>query len=70
MMFRAAKTADTVRSAQGFCAASACSENTGLILIMDAILASIFVLISICIRLFISNTVRSMTGFQPIDSPV
>ena len=70
MMFRAAKTADTVCSAQGFCVASACSENTGLILIMDAILASIFVLISICIRLFISNTVRSMTGFQPIDSPV
>lgn len=56
---------NTVRSAQTFCAHSACSANNSIMIIMDTILVSIFALISISIRLLVPHTVRNMTTCIP-----
>ncbi len=49
-------------SAQVSCAASVCSENNSIIIILDAILASIFALISLfSLRLLTLIPFRSMT---------
>ena len=60
------KTAmNTARDAQGSCAASACSENNSIMIIMDAVLASIFALISILsIRLLLAKAIRNLTNCQ------
>ena len=58
-MFCSTMNRNTVRSAQTVCASSACVENTA-IMIMDAITASIFALISICIRLLAPHAVRNL----------
>ena len=50
----------TARFAQVSCARSACSENTAIMMILDAISASIFALISICIRLLAPHAVRNL----------
>ena len=50
---------NTARFAQVSCAASACSENNAIIIILDAILASIFALISI--RLLPTQAARNLT---------
>ena len=56
----------TARFAQVSCARSACSENTTIMIILDAISASIFALISIpCIRLLPAQAARNLTIRQP-----
>ena len=56
---------NTARLAQDSCAASACSENNSIIIILDAVLASIFVLISILsVRLLGAKATRNMTICQ------
>ena len=60
-MYRAMMNANTARFAQVSCAASACSENNSIIIILDAVLASIFALISI--RLPLTES-RNLTSFQ------
>ena len=51
----------TARFAQVSCARFACSENTAIMMILDAISASIFALISI--RLPLTDS-RNLTSFQ------
>ena len=54
----------TARFAQVSCARSACSENTAIMMILDAISASIFALISLLsIRLPLAES-RNLTSFQ------
>ena len=53
----------TARFAQVSCARSACSENTAIMMILDAISASIFALISI--RLLPAQAARNLTICQP-----
>ena len=54
----------TARFAQVSCARFACSENTAIMMILDAISASIFALISLLsIRLPIAQS-RNLTSFQ------
>ena len=56
----------TSRFAQVSCARFACSENTAIMMILDAILASIFALISILsIRLLPAQDARNLTICQP-----
>ena len=63
-MYRAMMNANTARFAQVSCAASACSENNSIIIILDAVLASIFALISLLsIRLPLAES-RNLTSFQ------
>ena len=52
---------NTARFAQSSCARFACSENNSIIIILDAVLASIFALISI--RLPLAES-RNLTSFQ------
>ena len=52
---------NTARFAQSSCARFACSENNSIIIILDAVLASIFALISI--RLPLTDS-RNLTSFQ------
>ena len=55
---------NTARSAQCSCAHFACSENNSIIIILDAVLASIFALISLLsIRLPLAES-RNLTSFQ------
>ena len=55
---------NTARSAQCSCARFACSENHSSIIILDAVLASIFALISLLsIRLPLAES-RNLTSFQ------
>ena len=55
---------NTARFAQCSCARFACSENNTIMIILDAVLASIFALISILsIRLSILES-RNLTSFQ------
>ena len=55
---------NTARSAQCSCAHFACSENNSIIIILDAVLASIFALISLrSIRLPLAES-RNLTSFQ------
>ena len=55
---------NTARSAQCSCAHFACSENNSIIIILDAVLASIFALISLLsIRLPHAES-RNLTSFQ------
>ena len=55
---------NTARSAQCSCARFACSENNSIIIILDAVLASIFALISLLsIRLPLAES-RNLTSFQ------
>ena len=55
---------NTARSAQCSCAHFACSENNSIIIILDALLASIFALISLLsIRLPLAES-RNLTSFQ------
>ena len=57
---------NTARSAQCSCAHFACSENNSIIIILDAVLASIFALISILsIRLLPAQAARNLTICQP-----
>ena len=53
----------TARFAQVSCARFACSENTAIMMILDAISASIFALISI--RLLPAQAARNLTICQP-----
>ena len=56
---------NTARFAQSSCARFACSENNSIISILDAVLASIFALISILsIRLLGAKATRNMTICQ------
>ena len=56
---------NTARFAQNSCARFACSENNSIIIILDAVLASIFALISILsIRLLGAKATRNMTICQ------
>lgn len=56
----------TARFAQVSCARFACSENTAIMMILDAVSASIFVLISILsIRLLPAQAARNLTICQP-----
>ena len=56
----------TARFAQVSCARFACSENTAIMMILDAISASIFALISILsIRLLLAQAARNLTICQP-----
>ena len=56
---------NTARFAQVSCAASACSENNSIMIILDAVLASIFALISlISIRLLGAKATRNLTICQ------
>ena len=65
MMRTMVKAMNTARFAQGSCAASACSENNVIIITLDAILASIFALISlISIRLLPAQAARNLTICQ------
>ena len=65
-MYRAMMNANTARFAQVSCAASACSENNSIMIILDAVQASIFALISILsIRLFPAQAARNLTICQP-----
>ena len=52
---------NTARFAQCSCARFVCSENNSIIIILDAVLASIFALISI--RLPLTES-RNLTSFQ------
>lgn len=52
---------NTARFAQSSCARFACSENNSIIIILDAVLASIFALLSI--RLPLAES-RNLTSFQ------
>ena len=55
---------NTARFAQSSCARFACSENNSIIIILDAVLASIFALISLLsIRLPLAES-RNLTSFQ------
>lgn len=55
---------NTARFAQCSCACFACSENNSIIIILDAVLASIFALISLLsIRLPLAES-RNLTSFQ------
>ena len=55
---------NTARFAQSSCACFACSENSPIISILDAVLASIFALISLLsIRLPLAES-RNLTSFQ------
>lgn len=55
---------NTARSAQSSCAHFACSENNSIIIILDAVLASIFALVSLLsIRLPLAES-RNLTSFQ------
>ena len=54
---------NTARFAQAACARFACSENNSIIIILDAVLASIFALISI--RLSLAES-RNLTNLQPL----
>ena len=55
---------NTARFAQSSCACFACSENNSIIIILDAVLASIFALISLLsIRLPLAES-RNLTSFQ------
>ena len=55
---------NTARSAQCSCAHFACSENNSIIIILDAVLASIFARVSLLsIRLPIAQS-RNLTSFQ------
>lgn len=55
---------NTARFAQSSCAHFACSENNSIIIILDAVLASIFALISLLsIRLPLAES-RNLTSFQ------
>ncbi len=55
---------NTARFAQNSCARFACSENNSIIIILDAVLASIFALISLLsIRLPLAES-RNLTSFQ------
>ena len=55
---------NTARSAQCSCAHFACSENNSIIIILDAVLASIFALVSLLsIRLPLAES-RNLTSFQ------
>ena len=57
---------NTARFAQSSCARFACSENNSIIIILDAVLASIFALISILsIRLLPAQAARNLTICQP-----
>ena len=57
---------NTARFAQCSCARFACSENNTIIMILDAVLASIFALISILsIRLSIAEA-RNLTSLQSL----
>lgn len=59
----------TARFAQVSCARFACSENTAIMMILDAISASIFALISILsIRLLPAQAARNLTICQPCAS--
>ena len=53
----------TARFAQVSCARFACSESTAIMMILDAISASIFALISI--RLLPAQAARNLTICQP-----
>ena len=56
----------TAHFAQVSCARFACSENTTIMMILDAISASIFALISILsIRLLPAQAARNLTICQP-----
>ena len=68
-MMRAARTVmHTARFAQRACAASACSENSSIIITLDAVLASIFSLISILIiRLLPSHIAENLKACQPMS---
>ena len=56
---------NTARFAQSSCARFACAENNSIIIILDAVLASIFALISILsIRLLGAKATRNMTICQ------
>lgn len=52
---------NTARFAQSSCARFACAENNSIVIILDAVLASIFALISI--RLPLTDS-RNLTSFQ------
>ena len=55
---------NTARFAQCSCARFVCSENNSIIIILDAVLASIFALISLLsIRLPLAES-RNLTSFQ------
>lgn len=55
----------TARFAQVSCARFACSESTAIMMILDAISASIFALISILsIRLLLAKATRNLTNCQ------
>ena len=55
---------NTARFAQNSCARFACSENNSIIIILDAVSASIFALISLLsIRLPLAES-RNLTSFQ------
>lgn len=55
---------NTARFAQSSCARFACAENNSIIIILDAVLASIFALISLLsIRLPLAES-RNLTSFQ------
>ena len=55
---------NTARFAQSSCARFACAENNSIVIILDAVLASIFALISLLsIRLPLAES-RNLTSFQ------
>ena len=66
MMHAAMNCMNTARFAQASCACFACSENSSIMIILDAVLASIFALISVLsIRLSILES-RNLTSFQSL----
>ena len=59
MMHAAMNCMNTARFAQASCACFACSENSSIMIILDAVMASIFALISI--RLLPAKAARNLT---------